>query len=179
VLAQVHLLRTSPFGKRDREVGELLLTVLLRQAGLPPMPFPLVMYRRYSEHARMLQIALGQGQVDCLVDATIAALKEALVVGRTMIDRLDQERSCLQRALAEVDMVPSDAELLTTELLSQVLVRHWSSPELVPAGSISYESEMRHLHAAGLVDMVETGRRKWWSSPATRQLVNSAGSSSR
>jgi hypothetical protein len=119
VLAQVHLLRTSPLGKRDRDVGKLLLTVLLRQARLPPMPFLVVMYRRHAEHARMLQIALSRGQVDCLVDATIAALIEALVVGRTMIDRLDQERSRLHLALTDFDMVPSDAELLTTELLSR------------------------------------------------------------
>lgn len=173
VLGHFHLLRTSPFGWRDREVGELLLYVQLRQAGLPPIPLPLVMYRRYREHARMLQVALGQGQVDWLVDAIIAAVREALVLGRTMIDRLGQERSRLRWALADVDMVPSDVETLTTELLSGVLVRHWSSPEIVPVGDTSFETEMRHLHAAGLIDRVETGSRKWWSSPVARELVTS------
>lgn len=122
----------------------------------------------------MLQVALGQGQVDCLVDATIAAVKEALVIGRTMIDRLGQERSRLRRTLADIDMAPSDAEDLTAELLSQVLFRHWSSPELVPVGENSFETKMPHLQAAGLVDLVETGSRKWWSSAVARALVNSA-----
>jgi hypothetical protein len=173
VLAQVHLLRISPFGWRDRDAGELLLSVLLRQAGLPPMPLPLVMHRRYPEHTRVLQAALGQGQIDGLVDATISAVKQALVVGRAMIDRLGPERSRLHRALADIELAPSDATDLTTELLSQVLVRHWSSRELVPVGDNSFETEMPHLHAAGLVELVEAGGRKWWSSPVARSLVSS------
>jgi hypothetical protein len=173
VLSQAHLLLASPFGWRDRDAGELLLTVLLRQAGLPPMPLLLVMHRRYPEHTRVLQAALGQGQVDGLVEATIAAVKEALVIGKTMIDRLGQERSRIRRALADIDTAPSDAEDLTAELLSQVLVRHWSSRELVPVGDNSFETEMPHLHAAGLVDLVEAGSGKWWSSPVARALVSS------
>jgi hypothetical protein len=163
----------APYGRSDSDVGRLLLQVLLRQADLPPTPMPLMLNRRYWEHATALDQALQRNDPGHLLASIVAAMEEAIVVGQTMIATLDQERARLLAALAEIGTGPRDAADVVSDLQSNMLARRWDPPENVPPDITSFEREMRHLHAKGLIDLVAAGGMTWWSSPVTRRVTAS------
>jgi hypothetical protein len=165
VLALHHLLRIQPFGRSDRQVGEVLLYVLLRQGGLPPMPLLLIGDRLYWQHAHMIAIAAEQKQCDCLVETMIAAVWQALFLGWPMMARLCEERKQLLDALEETEKLPDDRAMLVSQLLSTVI----ETPSMAEA--LRLEPAMNHLHAKGLVDKIVVGGKICWSSKVSRQLV--------
>jgi hypothetical protein len=161
----------APYGRSDSDVGRLLLHVLLRQAGLPPTPLPLVLYRRYWEHASTLDKALETREPGLLVEAVVAALEEAVGVGEIMVRELGHERQRLLAALDEVGTSPHAAADIVFDLQSNLLVPRRECPETTPVGS--FEGLMRHLRATGLIDLIAAGGRTWWSSALSRRLARS------
>lgn len=165
VLALHHLLRIAPFGRCDRNVGELLLHVLMRQGGLPPMPLLLVGYRLYWEHAHMIAVAAEQNQCDCLVETMIAAVWDGIMLGWQMAAPLREERRRLLDALEESDMLSEDSAALVSRLLSTVI----EEPGMAEA--LRLEPTLDHLHAKGLIDKIVVGGKTCWSSGISRQLA--------
>lgn len=167
------MMTIAPYGRSDSDIGRLLLQVLMRQAGVSPTPLPLVMYRRYWEHASILDAALQRREPGQLVEATMAAMEEAVSVGGTMIRELGQERALLLAALAEIDTPTTLAADIVSYLQSSVLVPRWEPPEATPLDVTSFEALMSHLDAKGLIDLVAAGGTTWWSSAVSRRLAQS------
>jgi hypothetical protein len=167
-----HMMCIAPYGRSDSEVGRLLLQVLLRQADLPPTPLPLVLHRRYWEHASTLDAALRRREPGLLVEAMVAAIEEALSIGEIMIRDLGQERTRLLAAVAEIDPTSCLASSIISDLQSNVLVPRQERPETTWVDP-GLERELSHLRAKGLVDVISAGGRIWWSSAVARQLARS------
>jgi hypothetical protein len=162
------LLRIQPFGRTDRRVAGLLLNILMRQGGFPPMPLPLVMHRRYWEHAHMADIAHQQDQADILVAAMIPAVRESLILGMGMIDRLGKERQRLLGALSGTGSKQTNAKVVN-DLLSHVVVRSLNGPDFDTAENP--DRALLKLHAKGMVDRICVGDRYCWSLALTRDLA--------
>ncbi len=171
VLGYFQMMVIGPYGRSDSDVGRLLLQVLLRQAGLPPTPLPLVLNRRYWEHATVLDQALQRNDPGHLLEVIISAMEEAMAAGEVMIATLDQERSGLLTALAGIGVVPRDATDAVMALQSHALVRRWDPPEATPPDITSFEREMRHLHETGMVDLIAAASSTWWSAAVTRRVL--------
>jgi hypothetical protein len=165
VLALHHLLRIAPFGRCDRQVGELPLYVLMRQAGLPPMPLLHIGHWQYWEHAHMIALAAEQNRCDCLVETMIAAIRDAMMMGLQMAPLLNAARRRLLGALEETGMLPEDRVALAHQLLSTVI----EEPGM--AAAIRVEPALDHLHANGLIDKIIVGGKTCWSISITRQLA--------
>jgi hypothetical protein len=165
------IMNIAPYGRSDSDVGRLLLQILLRQANLPPMPVPVVLYRRYWEHASTLDDALQRHEPGLLVEATVAALEEAVGVGEVMIRELGKERQHLLALLTEVGVAPDVAANIVSDLQCNALVPRREHSETTPFDVTTSEGLMSHLHAKGLIDLVAAAGRPWWSSAVSRRLV--------
>ncbi len=163
-------IRINPFGQFDRQVAEVLVYVLLRQSGLPPLPLPLVMHRRYWNHALMLEKAFDEDQIEILVETVIDAVSESLSLGRCMIPALDMERACLTAGLADLDASLVDTSAIVSELLSNVLVNQALGSDLGEAARREYA--FGHLHSKGAVDKIVANDRVWWSSETVRIIAD-------
>jgi hypothetical protein len=139
-LAMFHLLRIQPVGRRDRDAALLLFYILLREAGLPPMPVLLIMHERYWELANVMVGALDRDRPDSLVEIMIDVVSMAHVIGVKMAGKLSRERQAVIDSLGKGGFPADGAEEAVRTLLSTPLIRIWSSPELAPED----DAELRH-----------------------------------
>lgn len=171
-LAMFHLCRIEPVGRRDRDAALLLFYTLLREAGLPPMPVLLLGYERYWELANVMVESLDQDRPDGLVEIMIDVVRMAQATGVGMAEQLSRERQTLLGSLRNGGFPTDGAERAVRTLLSTPMVRIWSCPELAPPEEADLRPYADHLHKDDLIDIIEAGHRRWWSSPFARDLAS-------
>jgi hypothetical protein len=170
-LAMFHLLRIEPVGRRDRDAALLLFYTLLREAGLPPFPVLLAIHERYWELANVMVDALERDVPDGLVEVMIDVVGRAYTIGIGMADQLARERQTLMDSLTNGGFAAESSEKAVSILLSTTLIRIWSSSEFAPPEEAELRPHAEHLHRDCLIDIIEIGRTRWWSSPFARDLA--------
>jgi hypothetical protein len=164
-------MRIRPFGSSDRRVSDLLFNLLLRQRDVPPIPVLLTTHRKSSDIIAGLEGSIMRRQPDTFVEAAIRLVMDSLATGKVMIGPLWDEHRRLAGVLTEAGFDRAGAGTAATVLLSNLLVP-WTIDESGQQKSDRIEEQARHLHALGLIDVVQAGRRSCWSSPIARKFVS-------
>jgi hypothetical protein len=129
------------------------------------------MHEHYWLLANVIVDALERDRPDGLVETMIDVVRAAYATGVRMVDQLARERQTLMDSLAKGGFADESSEKAVCILLSTVLIRIWSSSEFAPPEEAELGPHAEHLHKNGLIDIIEIGRTRWWSSPFARDLA--------